>query len=162
MAKPHRRDLAKELFWRQMVHKWLCSGLTIRDFCRKNDLTEGSFYAWRRTIAERDQEGPSFSLPPQGNSPPPSANTSARTSRQSSAGKLPLFVPVTVAASTIPTPAASTNPPSPPTAAKPIEVVLSSGRLVRVPVGFDGGTLREILSIIESAGPGESLESPSC
>jgi hypothetical protein len=47
----------KETFWRQMVRQWRHSGQSIRAFCAARGLTEGSFYAWRRTIAQRDQQG---------------------------------------------------------------------------------------------------------
>jgi hypothetical protein len=50
------RDRAKERYWRTMVRQWRQSGRTARDFCAEHNLSEASFYAWRRTIAERDQE----------------------------------------------------------------------------------------------------------
>jgi transposase len=46
----------KETFWRQMVRQWRHSGQSIRVFCRARGLTEASFYAWRRSIAQRDQQ----------------------------------------------------------------------------------------------------------
>jgi transposase len=45
---------AKEQFWRRMVRQWRSSGLSVRDFCAESEIAEPSFYAWRRTIAERD------------------------------------------------------------------------------------------------------------
>lgn len=44
----------KEQFWRRMVRQWRSSGLSVRDFCAERGVAEPSFYAWRRTIAERD------------------------------------------------------------------------------------------------------------
>jgi transposase-like protein len=44
----------KERFWREMLGKRR-SGQTIRAFCEEHGLSEPSFYAWRRMIAERDQ-----------------------------------------------------------------------------------------------------------
>ncbi len=51
-----KRDAAREVFWRQAVQRQATSGLTVRAFCRREDLAESNFYAWRRTIARRDQE----------------------------------------------------------------------------------------------------------
>lgn len=56
MAMKHRRDPAKELFWRRMMDLWQDSGLTIRAFCQQRNLTNDSFYFWRAELARRDQE----------------------------------------------------------------------------------------------------------
>ncbi len=56
MSRRGERDRAKEWFWRRTVRQWRRSGLSIRDFCAEHDIEEGNFYAWRRTIAQRDQE----------------------------------------------------------------------------------------------------------
>jgi transposase-like protein len=47
----------------------------------------------------------------------------------------PLFVPLTVAAAAV------------------FEVVLSDGRVVRVPAGFDPATLRQLLAVLDEASP---------
>lgn len=56
MARREWRDRSKERFWRQAVQAWQRSGLTVRDFCARRELAEHNFHAWRRTLAERDQE----------------------------------------------------------------------------------------------------------
>jgi hypothetical protein len=61
MAKPERRDPAKEAFWRRMVLRFGRSKSTARDFCFEHGLSEANFYAWRREIARRDRETPSSS-----------------------------------------------------------------------------------------------------
>jgi transposase-like protein len=43
-----------------MVRQWRRSGQTARAFCAEHDLSEPSFYAWRRTLAERDAEAVHF------------------------------------------------------------------------------------------------------
>lgn len=50
-----RRDVAKERRWRDLVGQCAASGLSVREFCRRERVTEASFYAWRRTIGERDE-----------------------------------------------------------------------------------------------------------
>lgn len=50
------RDLRKERLWRERLARWQRSGLTGRDFCRREHLSEPSFYSWKRIIAQRDRE----------------------------------------------------------------------------------------------------------
>ena len=52
-----QRDPRREAMWRQILAKQAASGLSVREFCRRQKLTEASFYFWRRTIAERDGKG---------------------------------------------------------------------------------------------------------
>jgi len=54
------RDLSKEQFWRRMLQLQQRSGLSVRAFCRQHGLSQPSFYAWRRTIAQRDADAPAF------------------------------------------------------------------------------------------------------
>ena len=51
-----QRDRAKERSWRRHVARWQRSGLSVRDYCAAEGLTEGNFYAWRRALLERDGE----------------------------------------------------------------------------------------------------------
>lgn len=44
-ARTSRQD-----FWRQMVQRQAASGLSIRRFCRRHDLREPTFYAWRARL----------------------------------------------------------------------------------------------------------------
>ena len=56
-----QRDAEKERRWREVLSRQASSGLSVREFCKRERLTESQFYAWRRTIAERDGESsPSF------------------------------------------------------------------------------------------------------
>lgn len=62
MAK-QPRDPAKEVYWREVLTRYASSGLSVREFCKRERLTESQFYAWRRTIGERSEPGsarPSF------------------------------------------------------------------------------------------------------
>ena len=53
MAK-RRYDRELETRWRRVLGRQAVSKLSVREFCRLEKLSEPSFYAWRRTIAERD------------------------------------------------------------------------------------------------------------
>jgi hypothetical protein len=48
--------VGKEQFWRDVVRRWQRSGQSIRTSCQEHCLVESSFHAWRRTIAQRDQQ----------------------------------------------------------------------------------------------------------
>ncbi len=52
MAKK-QRDGVKERLWRQRLSRWERSGLSIREFCRHEQLSEPSFYGWRRELNRR-------------------------------------------------------------------------------------------------------------
>jgi transposase-like protein len=56
MAK-QLRDAAKEAYWREVLGRHASSGLSVREFCERERLTESQFYAWRRTIGERSESG---------------------------------------------------------------------------------------------------------
>ena len=51
------RRSEKEQFWRLVLEEYSQSGLPARDFCRRESISEPSFYGWRRKIRERDAEG---------------------------------------------------------------------------------------------------------
>jgi transposase-like protein len=52
MAK-QQRDPAKEQYWRELVAQWRASGLSVREFCSQRQVTEASFYFWRRELQRR-------------------------------------------------------------------------------------------------------------
>ena len=51
-----QRDPEREQFWREAIERQAASGLSVREFCRREQLAETSFFAWRRTIRQRDGE----------------------------------------------------------------------------------------------------------
>ena len=40
----------RELFWRQTLATFATSGLSVREFCRRHNLHERRFHAWRKTL----------------------------------------------------------------------------------------------------------------
>ena len=121
-----RASTIKEQFWRRALQRYERSGLSIRAFCRGEDLRECNFYAWRRELQRRDQLGER----PVAQPPASMANGS-----QVRASFLPLRV--------LPDGLAGSAPP------RSIEIVLSGGPTVRVPDGFDRRTLSDVLSVLE-------------
>jgi transposase len=53
-VKGRGRSQRREDYWRRMVTRQPGSGLSIRAWCEQQGVKEASFYAWRRTLADRD------------------------------------------------------------------------------------------------------------
>lgn len=49
-----KRSAEKEAFWRMAIEEQAGSGLSVREFCRREGIAEPSFYTWRREIRRRD------------------------------------------------------------------------------------------------------------
>ena len=60
MAHGKPRDARKEQQWRHWIRQWQHSGLTVQAFCDRHHLAVPSFYAWRRTLRQRDAAVPAF------------------------------------------------------------------------------------------------------
>lgn len=50
------RSVEKEAFWRGVLSRQRASGLSVRRFCLREEISEASFYAWRREILRRDAD----------------------------------------------------------------------------------------------------------
>lgn len=115
------RDADKERFWRGCVTRWRSSGLSVREFCRREALSEPSFYSWRRELARREEGEPVFRR---------SSRPRPRRTEKPTA-----FVPVHVVA--------------PRSTHSAVEIILPRGRRVRLRPGFDRVTLEAVLDILE-------------
>jgi transposase len=132
MARRVDHNGDKERYWRQLLAQWQGSGQTVRWFCLAHGLSEPSFYAWRRTINQRDQQAQRRRQRGRRQVEP-----AAATDACGREGDLvPTFVPVTVAA---------------PESA--LELVLRDGHVVRVPPGFDAVTLRQLVAALDREAP---------
>jgi transposase len=122
-----QRDRAKEQHWRRHVAAWRRSGQSIRAYCRAEGLSEPSFYAWRRLLAERRRR----------TQPERVEDGRALFTGQSAAAapSVSPFVPVRLVEDAAPLAA--------------VEVVLRGGRVVRVAAGFAAKTLREVVAALE-------------
>jgi len=116
-----RRDPAGEESWRRTIRKRQRSGLSVRDFCRREGLKDWTLRWWRQELIRRDQE--------------PSDNTRAEPTGASLA-----FLPVQVV-----------DPEGvPPRPAPAIETLLPAGPTMRVHHGFDPRTLGDVLAVLEA------------
>jgi len=42
----------KQQFWQMVIETWQNSGMSVNKFCEAEGLTEGTFYNWRKKLAE--------------------------------------------------------------------------------------------------------------
>jgi hypothetical protein len=78
---PRLADSRKQQQWLQRILRWQGSHLSVRDYCDRLQLSEASFYAWKRTLQQRGLL----------------ADT-ARSGARCPPAKAPLFLPVTIPA----------------------------------------------------------------
>jgi transposase-like protein len=46
-------DANKQNRWLELIRRWQQSQLTIRDFCERQQVSEASFFSWRRVLRQR-------------------------------------------------------------------------------------------------------------
>jgi Transposase len=166
-----RRDRRKEQFWRRLLRLQRSSGLTIRDFCAEHDVSEPSFFAWRRTIAERNRQRRRRARPKTvGGKGEADTNSNAGAGNGITGGDAPakaraqlakkvdhpLFVPLRVV-STLPRFSGEQGSPS-----MAFEIVLTSGHIVRVPANFEASNLRQLFAVLENMDRRETAEERRC
>ena len=79
----NHRSVEKEQFWRGIVEGHVGSGLSIRDYCRQQNVSEPSFYVWRQKL-QPDRSRKATSVP----------NHERRSKKHDEAG----FIPVEITA----------------------------------------------------------------
>lgn len=123
MSKRSERSAAKEQYWREVIDGWRRSGGSVRQWCTQRQISEPSFYSWRKTLAKRN-----IAMAPQ---QPPRRRT--RRKRGPAA-----MIPVEIV------------PPSnqPPLAS--LEIILSGGVQVLVRAHCQPALLREALVALRS------------
>src|SRR4051794_23906374 len=48
-----RLDTARQAHWLELIRRWQQSEVAVREFCRRQQISEASFYSWRRVLRER-------------------------------------------------------------------------------------------------------------
>lgn len=114
-----QRDTEKARHWRRMISAQRGSGLSVRAFCSQQRLSEPSFYAWRRTLAQRKADPQRTQGTRRCNTPPAFVNLTTR-------GAAPLA-------------AAMFQP------AAPLELVHPRGHVLRIAASCDPQTLAMVL-----------------
>ena len=119
----------KQEYWRSVLRRQERSGLSVRQFCTDHQLSQASFYGWKRKIANRDRRaGVRSERKGRKRSQPetvtkPDENTA-------------VFIPVRLGAA----------------AGGVLEVVHPRGHVVRVPAVFDENSLRQVLHVLDGQG----------
>lgn len=63
MGRPANAALVAR--WQERLGRWRSSGLSISEFCRREEISQPSFFAWRKRLAGRNTKSPRFvELPP--------------------------------------------------------------------------------------------------
>jgi transposase len=52
-----KKNVEKELYWRELITRQAVSGLSIQQFCENEDISRPSFYGWRRRLREGEDNG---------------------------------------------------------------------------------------------------------
>ncbi len=76
-----QRDPVRERQWRERMAQWQASGLSVREFCRRQGWTEPTFHYWKRELSRRDAAA---------------ANSAVKSPSQNSPALQPKFLPLTV------------------------------------------------------------------
>lgn len=127
MAGRADRNLEKERFWRQVVKGHAGSDLSIRQYCTDREVSQPSFFAWRRELARRDS----------------AANKQAKSSPKRAKSKLKRQPPVPQRFAQL------QIAPAELVGSACIEIVLPAGTRVRVPSGACLATLQNVLAALE-------------
>jgi len=51
MGKANELNGDQQQFWQMAIETWRISGLSVRQFCDNEGLTEASFYSWRKKLS---------------------------------------------------------------------------------------------------------------
>jgi transposase-like protein len=56
MSIEQKSDTDQQQFWKMVIETWQSSGLSVRQFCKKESLSEPSFYSWRKKLTDDKPE----------------------------------------------------------------------------------------------------------
>lgn len=124
-----RRDPEKERYWLHTMREWQKSGLKVRDFCQRQDISETKFYWWRGELKRRKKKN-TFCA----------GQEKKGTSLEESGNP---FIPVRVVGF-IP------GKKSSPQEDSGIEIEVTGGQRIIVKTGFDPETLTSVIEALES------------
>lgn len=123
MARTASGTAAKR--WQELLDRWRSSGLSVRRFCEREQVSEPSFYLWRKRLQAVTEREPGLGV------------------------NAPLFVPVRVVDEgprTFPSLTHKTDDPA--IAARHVEIVLPSGVMIRIAAHTDEERLRHVLRAV--------------
>ena len=116
MSKEQKSDTDQHQFWKMVMDTFESSGLSVRQFCQKEGLTEASFYSWRKRFSNKNK----------------SADQSEPKEKSSDDDFIRVSLPDSNTCS--------------------LELVLTSGNILRISSHADNKTLTNVLSALCEAG----------
>ena len=58
-----RKNAEKEVRWREILQRYADSGVSVREFCTSEGISEPSFYAWRKKLNQEQDRNPQAMVP---------------------------------------------------------------------------------------------------
>jgi hypothetical protein len=125
---------SRAIYWSAIITQFRRSGLSQAQFCRTRHLSIHSFRKWF------------YRRPPTTPVTAEHQTSNSHSKNRASARRLPpAFLPVHIRSE----PLAAVDHRQDATALQSLEVILSDHRRVRVPVGFNPATLRQLLEVLD-------------
>ena len=121
-----KRSEEKRTYWRRMLERRAASGLSVRRFCREEQVSEASFHGWKRKLAHGDR--PAKKSSEKGGRKRPQAKPATKQTDNAA-----VFIPVRVS----------------PATNEPVEIVHPRGHVVRLPATFNEISLRQVLNALD-------------
>jgi transposase len=63
MSNVKKSDTDQRQFWQMVLETFKSSGLSVRQFCKQEGLTEASFYSWRKKLSNPQKSDPGKGSP---------------------------------------------------------------------------------------------------
>ena len=114
MGRTKESQADQRQFWQMAIETWQSSGLSVRQFCKQEGLSEPSFYTWRKRLTKSDE-------PEQD-----------KQKDVDSSGFIKVSMPSEKSCG--------------------LELILSSGNILRISSAADSKTLSDVLSTLCEAG----------
>jgi hypothetical protein len=118
-----KRSEERRTYWRGMLERRAASGLSVRQFCKEEQVSEASFHSWKRKLVHGGRPSK------KGGQKRPQAKPVTKR-----ADNAAVFIPVRVS----------------PATNDLMEIVHPRGHLVRLPATFNEISLRQVLNVLDS------------
>lgn len=56
MGKRKESDADQKQFWQMVLETFQSSGLSVRNFCKQEGISEPAFYSWRRKLSDNNSQ----------------------------------------------------------------------------------------------------------
>jgi hypothetical protein len=126
VSNPQRR-----VEWQSRLTRWRKSGLSIRQFCIQEGVSQPSFFQWRKRLAGLSENA----ALPVNTKHPATSPQQLESAIPDSVAQIARFLPVEIVGGNH-------------AVSQPLEIGLPSGVVLRVPAGVDETLLRSVLRIL--------------